>query len=381
MTYEDYASYNSRIAPDSEVGSAMPGSFGSSRSFTVGLLASVAVHAGGAAGLLQMSPAGESQPGAFGPRAPEPLEIPPPEPVPLVLGLEDSPHRTETWLGFVDASEHKARLATVEQAAMDPNAGGAARPPAPAKPTPEPSPQASAAPPPAQAPSEPTAPAIEPIEQSAPTQAPKSEAHQPTEPKPSSPVGPDRPEAIEPPAPPEPRQEPAALPSAPKPPAKPVEKPPTQPVEATPQAPTPSSPPSEPPAPSSAPGAEPSGERPGEKSDRESTPSALEDTIDVKPGRPAAAKGLDIKTVRPLWSDTTQLVAAPRNPVVRLTFNRAGRVSRAVFLPGQSTGMKDVDEPLLDAMYRWTAKGEALRALPATPDAGLTVQFRIMLRK
>lgn len=121
--------------------------------------------------------------------------------------------------------------------------------------------------------------------------------------------------------------------------------------------------------------------RAGEVSDRESDAAAVRSAVNVDPGRPAATKGLKINTVRPEWSTTTRIVALPKNPVVRVCFNRAGRVVDANFVDRYDTGWPDVDGPLLDAIYRWKAEGERLRELPENdPEAVITVTFRITLR-
>jgi len=131
--------------------------------------------------------------------------------------------------------------------------------------------------------------------------------------------------------------------------------------------------------------------------------AAMESAIEIKPGKVLAGKGLQIRTVRPEWAVATRLSASPRNPVVKITFGRSGRVIRASFVEGQSTGEREVDGPLLAALYRWTAKGEQLSALPQPPAAvariveredgskqtvlvpsdlerGLTLSFRVVLR-
>jgi hypothetical protein len=120
---------------------------------------------------------------------------------------------------------------------------------------------------------------------------------------------------------------------------------------------------------------------PGERSDRESDATARQTIVDVVPGRPAAAKGLKINTVRPDWSITTQVMRSPRNPVVAITFGRSGRVIKAGFVRGMSTGSAEVDGPLLDAVYRWRAEGKELLTISeADPKAGITVVMRIALR-
>jgi hypothetical protein len=133
-----------------------------------------------------------------------------------------------------------------------------------------------------------------------------------------------------------------------------------------------------------------SGTAPGEKSDAESIAAALEEAIDVKPGKVLAAKGLQVQTVRPEWSVATRLMSSPRNPVVKITFGRSGKVLKAEFVEGQTTGWPDVDGPLKDALYRWTAKGAALSKLPPAPppgpdgrtpeQKGLSLTFRVILR-
>lgn len=137
-------------------------------------------------------------------------------------------------------------------------------------------------------------------------------------------------------------------------------------------------------------GVESSGTAPGEASDAESTAAALEEAVDVRPGKVLAAKGLKIQTVRPEWSVTTRIMSSPRNPVVRVTFGRSGKVIKADFVEGQTTGWPEVDGPLKDALYRWTASGEELKKLPPAPppradgkpvpQRGISLTFRVLLR-
>jgi hypothetical protein len=123
------------------------------------------------------------------------------------------------------------------------------------------------------------------------------------------------------------------------------------------------------------------GENPSSRpSEKQADAASRERVVDVEPGRPAAAEGLDITTVRPRWSVTTRISAVPRNPVVRIEFRRSGLVAKASFLPGQDTGHRDVDGPLLDAIYAWTARGPALDALPPEdPEATAVITMRIVL--
>lgn len=123
------------------------------------------------------------------------------------------------------------------------------------------------------------------------------------------------------------------------------------------------------------------GDRPFEKSDRDVDPSSLEDPIDVKPGQPLAAKGLEIKTSRLDLTTLSRQFSYTTNPVVRVKFGRNGLVLHADFVKGQTAGSPEWNNALLSAMYRWVAAGEELKKLPkGDPEAGVEVQFRILLR-
>lgn len=122
------------------------------------------------------------------------------------------------------------------------------------------------------------------------------------------------------------------------------------------------------------------GKAPGEPDDRESEATSLNDPIDITiNGKVASAKGLKIRTVQPEFATTTRLTARPRSPQVSITFNKTGKVVRAAFTPGRSTGYEDVDQPLLNAIYRWTARGETLAKLAAaSPRAELTITVNVL---
>ncbi len=115
-------------------------------------------------------------------------------------------------------------------------------------------------------------------------------------------------------------------------------------------------------------------------SEKESDATSIERIAEWHPGKPPAVEGLEITTVRPRWTITTRLAAVPRNPVVELHFRKNGTIARASFLPGQDTGYLGVDGPLLDALYRWTARGKALNELSAEdPEAVVSLTMRIVL--
>ncbi len=126
------------------------------------------------------------------------------------------------------------------------------------------------------------------------------------------------------------------------------------------------------------PGGTTPGDRPFERSDRDVDPTSVAGVGEIRFGRVLARDGLEVMPARPRFSHTVRLTALPRNPVIRVTFNRAGRVTRAEFVRGRSTGYPEVDGPLLTAMYRWTARGSKLRDIG---PAGVTMTFKVLLRE
>lgn len=402
------------------------------------------------------------------PATPESPAIPPPEPPKpelaqatppeqlsrLKLGIEESEQKTENWMGFKEPTPHSAPVSSVEQPALDPNAG-APGPPAPqvmptppaetppattepaARPTPEANPVPAAAEPtpvtpptplpmqpvPEQTPPGPEHATGEPMKPTelpaAPEVQPKIEpvAQKPAETLPGAsppdavkdPMGQDdgaeKPELLPRPAAefvgPMPRdaeetpdgmREEASRPekgaegeergpmlaAAPPRPTAPqslsAPAPPTTPAAKTPGAqvsPSAATPPS--------PMGGNDGARPGEVSDKQADPTALEATIDIRPGRPAAAQGLEITTRRPQFTRLTRVTVYPKNPLLKVTIDRRGRVAKVEIL--ESSGADDVDLPVINAVYQWTAKGKALDDLAAdNPEAGITVKIRILLR-
>lgn len=343
---------------------------------------------------------------------PPPQPEPEPEPEELErfrLGIEKSDLDTENWIGFAEPTPHEAQRADVVQPALEPDAGPpasqgqpAVMPVAPAS-TPgnegSNGPDAPPAPPlPNQMPA-PAVPATQPTDASNPqdsAEQPPQDAggHErvdtPAEPNEGTPQpdvdDPESPLMIEgegtteqlaaelqdgfvgPPfeaSDAETKAEESAIAEAVPPPAVP----PGEPGK-----------PSEPPTVASAPGATSDGGSPGEKSELEADPTSLTDPITVRLGRPAAAEGLEIITKRPDYSLVARVTSYPtKNPRLKVTFNREGRVSNAFFL--DPTGLSDIDAPTLHAVYRWTARGEALLKLPANdPKAGLSITVTILLR-
>jgi hypothetical protein len=134
------------------------------------------------------------------------------------------------------------------------------------------------------------------------------------------------------------------------------------------------------------PAAGPSGADParGEVTDRESVALSVRRAPAVRlvEGRVQAAEGLEIQTRRPRWTNTVIATRNPRTPTVEIVFGADGRVRRAAFVSDgatvYSTGFEDVDQPLLNAVYGWTARGKAIDELEEDGEVRIliTVLFR-----
>lgn len=291
-------------------------------------------------------------------------------------GIEDGVANTMTWIGYDEYQEHLAKLAEVEQAAFteEPSEGGG---------TPQAN-QNAARPAPPEVPESRPAPGTP--EPPAPTPAPEpAPAPEPPAPEPPAPPVTRPPEE---PIPLEPSTDPSAIPIGPEPTPEPPpettqqpEPKPEQPPSVDPQGiPQPQQP--EPPGPPPQPAAEPSPGPPGNAagpvspgapSDRESQATSV---VDVPPstwrsGKPLAAKGLEIRTKNPTFPILTQLTTSPRDPVAEIFFDRTGKAVKCVIL--ETSGYPEIDGPVTDALYRWTAKGKQLQSL----KAGQTVRMRI----
>jgi TonB family protein len=120
-------------------------------------------------------------------------------------------------------------------------------------------------------------------------------------------------------------------------------------------------------------------QRIAEPSEAESDASSLKDPIEVHLGRPAAADGIQIVTRRPAFTLLTRVTAAPKNPVLSVWFDRSGTVVDVQIL--ESSGVRDVDEPVVNATYQWQGKGERFEKLAsAAPDARLKIVVEIVLQ-
>lgn len=104
------------------------------------------------------------------------------------------------------------------------------------------------------------------------------------------------------------------------------------------------------------------------------------------PNAPVVGKGLEIITVRPRYTSAIRLSAVPTNPIVVMWFDARGRVAKAEFLKDgrkvYSSGVVGVDEPLLNAIYRWRAKGAEIEALdPSDPRSLHEVSIKIIYQR
>jgi hypothetical protein len=401
---------------------------GGRRWLAVGAVVSLLAHAGLAAAIIASpaaSPRGEvsvdtSQLRQSATDSPRPVP-------PVKLGLENSRAVSVNWIGFEEPDPvHTADLESdVEQAALTTEAAGGpqavrtaeqtadgaadadGRPMAEAEPTSPPPPIETPAerqvPPPAalaaDTPSDtdgdvrPPAPSID---ASAEPATPADAAEFADGVEPADDIAPEErlaePHLVLPEPPVEPRPEPAV---EPQPAAEPMG-PPEPTAEDLATRTTPAAEPAREPQPPAAASSQDTqtargvgGEQPGEASDRDSVAAALARAIDLTDWtKPIAGQGLEVRTVRPRWSLAVRATNWPNDPVVVIRFGPDGRVRRAEFLRDPKTlrvfdtgSGNDVDGPLLDAVYQWTAKGKRLAELDATrPDSVVEITIRVMLR-
>ncbi len=119
---------------------------------------------------------------------------------------------------------------------------------------------------------------------------------------------------------------------------------------------------------------------------READATSTEFHAVYRPGRPLAAEGLELTTVRPAYNINTvvtygPLKYRPRDVLVEFWFGPDGRVHQLSIL--SSSGVAEVDREIRKASAKWRAKGAAIDALPrglpyAHEDA--VVKRRILFR-
>ncbi len=91
------------------------------------------------------------------------------------------------------------------------------------------------------------------------------------------------------------------------------------------------------------------------KTDSESPAVSRIEGLEIQPGAVYSVQGVKLTTVVPRFSLVAKRTTAPRNPIVRLTFDAGGKVIRADVL--RSSGYDNVDGPILNSLYKWTAEG------------------------
>jgi hypothetical protein len=115
----------------------------------------------------------------------------------------------------------------------------------------------------------------------------------------------------------------------------------------------------------------------GSLSDLESPASAKIETLpaDWKNGKLISARGVQLKTRRPLFDMLTQITTRGRPPIVSIWFNLEGTAVRASI--DSSSGSADIDGPILDSLYRWRATGRQINELKGNET--VKVQLRLLL--
>lgn len=377
------------------------------------------------------------------PRSSDPNEAPALAADPVIWvtpGIDDATSKERVWIGYKDETEHVAYAASVDQSAMTPDDPGmrgeeqSVAPPSPAvaageplplapetirvqappdqpaaepaseeKPktpdaapevnapapeVPDPQEQTKAPAPPPPAPAEPRevdekakpvsdpvppAPVVTVAPEATPKDAPEREQPKAEEPAKET----DEPKTEEAPTPPSPRvpeskahEKESESPAPTPPPAAPET---AEPAESKSKSPPPATTPEQGAKPTPVPAGDP-----GEKADKEADATSIKQAVVYHNGRVRAGEGVDIKTVRPEFSSFTVLTAIPRAPVVEISFTTKGKVKSVRML--QSSGYKDVDEPILNAVWAWTAKGKKLDALAKqNPNALLKLSVRMLL--
>lgn len=336
------------------------------------------------------------------------MPVPPqPREQELKLGREDAKSASITWLGVLEnPTEGEAPESEVEQAELAINTGvQEVSQPSPAQPTPpvESTPEQNTEP--AQISKEPEAPAVEEVaDELEPVTESESEPETVEQPEQStvidlveSDVEPvietSQSEQIDPDPQPEPVEEPTPAQITPEPPVEQTdelvenkpevepEAPPEQPDQVTSQTPEPEQ------ATTNAVTAQ---GKPGEEDDRESVASMIKRARTHKVSdlnRPLSSAGLEIKPVEPRYPATVRFTQLPRNPIVIIRINAAGRVIFTDFIRDEEkkrvydTGSRTVDEPLLSAIYKWRATGKQLKELDADdPKSFIEITMKIIFR-
>lgn len=98
----------------------------------------------------------------------------------------------------------------------------------------------------------------------------------------------------------------------------------------------------------------------------------------VELGKAISAEGLKINTTRMHLTSLQRARRPGGNPLVEIFFDHAGQVAKARISRGRGSGRSDIDQALINAIYEWTAEGEAIDELE-DGDAPLLLRMRILL--
>lgn len=98
----------------------------------------------------------------------------------------------------------------------------------------------------------------------------------------------------------------------------------------------------------------------------------------VELGKAISAEGLKINTTRMHLTSLQRSRRPGGNPLVEIFFDHSGQVVKARIPRGRGSGRSDIDQALINAIYEWTAKGEAIDKLE-DGDAPLLLRMRILL--
>ncbi len=114
------------------------------------------------------------------------------------------------------------------------------------------------------------------------------------------------------------------------------------------------------------------------RADSESAPVSLNggQAIDVRPGRVVAGEGIEISTAHPRFSAVALSSSIPKNPLVRIVFDKYGTVIEAEVL--RSSGYPNIDGPILASLYKWKASGKKLEQLNRSFEVKINI---ILLRE
>lgn len=337
----------------------------------VGLIFALAVHLAAAPNIARhlLWPEAADRPLTADDRRPSAGDPPKPE---VPLGQEDPGPTSINWITHAAFERLQARQATTDQAALQQEVD-----PSPlAKTAPQdPTPPAAAAQPSLVTPQSPPTPLAEAPRRSS-VQSPPVVARTIEQPRPPAPLvvtdAPvtDQPPTITPPlialAPtadlilPRPAPAPKTEEASPREVAS-ADKPARPKADSTAVTPQPNDTTTVDPNPSTKPApqpADPKRPRPtvAPRADREAPPVARIDSLTVTPGEVVTHQGVVIKTITAQFSPVARYTSVPRNPVIRLVFDKEGNVVEAKFI--LSSGYANIDGPIISSLYKWKATGK-----------------------